>query len=133
MTPPTVQFIPAAGGTAIIRFDSAVTSPMNEFNVDHINLSGNSVMDGRGLFNSIDIRGSDDPDEFRMWFLSTGDRNTALSYLGSFSSLDLSDDTDAVVYAISVSIYDATRLVFRCDPGENSVWVSGNQYTLIGN
>jgi len=134
MTPPTVQFIPAAaaGGTELIRFTSAVSSPSNEFNVDHQNLTSESALDGRGLTNSIDIRGSDNPDGFRMWFSDTAERDTALTYFQTFSSLDLSDDTDAILYTVSVSVFDSVRLLFACDTGQNSVWVSGNTYTLIG-
>ncbi len=119
----------ASGATDLIQFTSTATSPGNAFNSAHTNLTANTLWNGRGLTNSIDIQGSSSPDRFFMWFNPASNASAAIA---SFSSFDLVDTTDSVTYALTTAIAFSSAVLFTAPSGANSVWVASNVYKLQG-
>jgi hypothetical protein len=81
MTPPTVQFIPAAGGMQDIVSATSPGTIINTYQT-HTNIDGDPLWDGAGLSNSFYFRMS--TNEIRFYFSNNTDRNTAAALFSSW-------------------------------------------------
>jgi len=131
MSPRWLYWPASSVGTDLIEFTVSVSSPSNESNLSHTNLTADSKWDGRGTGNSVSIIGSQDPDWWLMRWENTP-AGTALrdSALAEFSAWTLLNTSTSVSYSLSASSYSTDAI--RFDSTENSLWVATNTYRLIG-
>jgi hypothetical protein len=123
MTPPTVQFIPAAGGYQQI-VSAPCTSSSNHY-ATHTNIIGLSIWDGRGpgstwYYQFITPTFS----RIQFYFANETDRDAAFS---AFSNWKITG-TDGLDQALSVSKSSAYRIMFDI----NYVFSVGETYTIQG-
>jgi len=122
MTPPTVQFIPAADSFSKLISGSTTSSTTTNYYVTHTNIDGDPIWDGRSPTTSLFIVNTSN--QFQFFFSSDADRSLALA---SYSTWKITG-TDGFDETITPSTSSNSRLVWQMSSGYSAL----TTYTLQG-